>query len=336
MRYDVVTIVASRRGIPQLRELVSQLPSQFGVPIVCMAEADERLVTDLAATTKLTVKWAEAGETLRPGHVYVSPPGASIVMLDDRTISLTPFGAESTALRPVDAFLGSAGRVFGQRTLAVMLAGFYDDGAEGAYSLKRRGGSVLVLDRATAEYYGLGESLIRTGAYDRIITAGEVANALRASFTGRDLLENAELQIELGHLLESALRISGTPMGHIQLAEPLAGRLHVIAYRGLDCGFLDECGVVSVEEHSAWARAYRERRRTIVENVFDDAASFPYQEVARQCGFSALQSTPIARDDSACGVFSTLYAYPHKLSTHEARSFDEIAENARLLVEQVA
>src|SRR6185369_16142936 len=62
MRYDVVTIVAAPRGASQLRELVSQLPAEFGIPVVCLAASDQRLVSDLAAATRLKVKWAEAGE----------------------------------------------------------------------------------------------------------------------------------------------------------------------------------------------------------------------------------------------------------------------------------
>ena len=34
MRYDLVAVVAARRGITQLREMVAQLPREFGMPVV--------------------------------------------------------------------------------------------------------------------------------------------------------------------------------------------------------------------------------------------------------------------------------------------------------------
>lgn len=335
MRYDVVTIVSAPRGGSHLRELVSQLPAEFAAPVVCLVAADQRLVSDLAATTRLKVKWAEAGEILLPGHLYVSPPGASIILRDDRRVALSPFGVDSAALRPVDSFLASVGRAYADRALAVVLAAFPDDGAEGAHNLKWRGGTVLVLDRATSEYYGMADAIVKAGSYDRILTAGEVANALRSSFTGRDLLASAELQFELGVLLDSALRISGTHMGNMQLTEPVREALHIVAHRGLNKKFLDRFGVVRIGDESACARALRFRERVVIEDVFADRGYAPFHEVARETGYRAVQSTPIVGEEGVAGVFSTLYPFAHRISAHEARSLDDIALAARELVQQV-
>jgi hypothetical protein len=332
MRYDVVTIVASRRGMSQLRELVANLPPQFGMPVVCLTEADALLITEIAASTPLHVKWAESGETLQPGCVYFSPPGSSIVVLEGRRITLAPVGPESTSQHPVDNFLSSASRVYGNRALAVVLSAFPDDGAEGAHNVKWRGGTVLVLDRATAQYYGMADAIVRRGSYDRILTAEEVANALRASFTGRDLLQNAELHFELGLLLDQALRISGTHMGNVRIVEPEPRRLHIIAHRGLDRRFLERFGVVQEDEPTACARALRFGSRIVIENILDDPEYRPYVELARRTGYSAEQATPIRNDGHVAGTISTLYPTQHLVTTYEARNLDEIAEAARVLV----
>ena len=333
MRYDVATIVAAPRGVAQLRELVSQLPVGFGIPVVCLTASHDRLVKELADSTRLKVKWAEAGEALLPGHVYLPPPGTSIVIRDDRRVSLSPFSADSAALRPVDSFMASVARAFADRALAVVLAAFPDDGAEGAHSLKWRGGSILVLDRATAEYYGMAEDIVDAGSYDRILTASEVANALRATFTGRDLLASAELQFELGMLLDSALRISGTHMGDVQLTDPANEWLYIVAHRGLSRTYLDRFGAVRAEEPPASARALRLRHRIVIEDVFEDPEFAPYLDLARQTGFKALQYTPILAEEGVAGVLSTLYPFAHRLSPHEARSLDDIALAARGLVQ---
>ena len=336
MRYDVVAIVASRRGMSQLRELISNFPPQFGMPVVCLTEADRLLVTELAASTPLQVKWAESGEALQPGCVYFSPPGSSIVMYDAGRVALSPVGPESTSQHPVDNFLSSTSRVYGKRALAVVLSAFPDDGVEGAHNVKWRGGTVLVLDRATAQYYGMADAIIHRGSYDRVLTAEEVANALRASFTGRDLLENADLQFELGQLLDQALRVSGTHMGNVQMVEPEPGRLHIVAHRGLDRRFLERFSIVTADDASACARALRFGSRVVIENVFDDPEYAPYAEVARRTGYSAVQSTPIGNDGNVAGVISTLYADPHIVTTYEAKNLDEIAEAARVLVAPAA
>ncbi len=335
MRYDVVAVVASRRGISQLRELVAQLPPQFGMPIVCLAEADDRLVADLSSRTRLTVKWAEGGETARPGHVYLSRPGTSIVMMDGCRFAVSPVGVESSAMHPVDGFLSSTARACGPRVLAVFLAAFPDDGAEGANTVKWSGGSVLVLDRATAEYYGMADTIVKAGSYDRILTAAEVGNALRASFTGRDLLENAELQFELATVLESAMRISGTHMGDLQLLEPVPGRLHLVAYRGVGREYVDRFSIVRTDDELPCVVALREKRRVVIENVFEDPQYKRFREIARVSGFSALQATPIFSNGEVGGVFSTLYAYPHAITPHEGKNLDELAQSARRLMREL-
>lgn len=334
MRYDVVTIVASRRGISQLRDLVSHLPPQFGMPVVCLAEADSRLVTDLSASTRLPVKWAEAGEQLLPGCVYLSPPGASIVLLEGGRVSLSPVGPESTAHHPVDSFLISAGKAFGNRVLSVVLGAFLEDGAEGAHSLKWRGGTVLILDRATAEFYGMADAMVRRGSYDRILSAAEVGEALRASFTGQDLLANAEIQFELNTLLDSAMRLSGTDMGNIRIAEPGNARLHIVAHRGLGQHYLDRFAVVPSDSDLACARALRFGQRIVVEDALNDVGYSRHADVVRMTGFSAVQSTPIREEPG--GVLTTFYRHTHVVSGPEGESLDRIAAAARETVARFA
>jgi len=108
MQYDLIGIVSSRRGVSALRQLLSQLPSTFATPLVCLVESTEALLPELQACTRLRVRWANGGETPEPGSVYLARPGTSLLCLADGTLALAPFGVESTALNPVDSFLTSA------------------------------------------------------------------------------------------------------------------------------------------------------------------------------------------------------------------------------------
>jgi two-component system chemotaxis response regulator CheB len=336
MRYDVVTVVASRRGIPQLCEMIAQLPPEFATPIVCLVEGDARLRSEVAEKTRLPVKWVEAGETAQPGHVYLSRPGTSIVMLEGCRFSVSPVGPESYSMRPIDSFLSSTARACGPRCLAIVLAAFHDDGAEGARTLKWRGGTVIVLDRATAEYYGMAEPIVKAGSYDRILTAAEVGSALRASFTGRDLLRNAELQVELGKLLDSALRISGTHMGDMQLLEAVTGRLHIVASRGLGREYVDRFGIVRIDRDDLpCVHALRHKHRVVIENVFEDSHYQHFRDIAQTSGYSALQATPLFTNGDVGGILSTLYTYPHAVTSHESKNLDDIAQSARQLLREL-
>jgi len=332
VRYDVVTIVASRRGISQLRDLLSKLPYDFGTPIVCLVEADPRLALDLAEATRLVVQWAQPGSPLEAGNVYLSPPDTSILMLGTREMSLAPFGAESTALHPVDTFLRSTAKAYADRALAVMLGAFPDDGGDGARALKAAGATMLVLDRTTSEYLGLADAIVRNGSYHRILSAGEVANALRMSFTGRDLLANAELLIGLDTLLDSTLKITRTRIGDVQLLEAAKDRLHIVAHRGLPRAYLDHFDTLTCDDSSVCGRAVRSGRRIVVSDLFDDDGYAIHQAIARETGYRAEQATPFFSKQSAAGAFSTLYREVHALSREEAEGLDAIGDAASRLM----
>jgi GAF domain-containing protein len=333
MRYDVVAIVASARGLTPLRRLLQRLPRDLPVPVVCLSQADPALATRLSAESGLDVRWANASEPIEPGRVYLSPPGGTMLLLDG-SVTVAPYGPESTSLHPQDRFLESVAARYGSRALCIVLGSFEEDGVQGACAVKQKGGTVLVLDRATAAYWGMAEPILRAGQCDRVLAAEEVAESLRAWFTQRDILECAELQFELQQLLDSALRMTGTRMGDMQLFDAREQALRVIVHRGFDKRVLDEMACISASDEHPCARALRYRQRVVIEDVDSDPQFVPYLPLSAAAGFRAVQSTPIFAPDSTeiGGIFSTHYPYPHHVNAEEARVLDDIAREARPFV----
>lgn len=334
MQHEIVAVVASRRGIAALRDLLSELPSTFGAPVVCLAEAGERLREELQRHTRLRVRWAEGGERLEAGCVYLPRPGSSLVCRSDGLLTVAPFGPESSGLNPVDQFLTSIAMCHGERALALVLAGFDRDGVAGAQEMKRVRGSVLVLDRATAAYWGVAEPMVRAGHFDRVLTAQEVAEALRACFTSRDLLRCAEIQVELRALLDTALGVSRTTMGHIQRLDPDTARLRVVVQRGVSVDFFEAFDGIDLAHPSAAARAVGDGRRVVVEDVFGDAPYAPLRDLAAAAGFRAEAATPLVPEAgrSVVGILATLFEEPHVVTPDEARDLDGLARTAARVV----
>lgn len=336
MQYDLISIVASPRGLPALRQLLRELPCSFSTPIVCLVQSHPGLVDELRGTTRLEVRWAEAGAPLAKGTVYVSRPGTSLVATPDGTFTTSPLGPESSALDPVDAFLISTANVHGSRVLALVLAGFDRDGVSGCDQVKRAGGTVLVLDRATSRYWGMAEPIVQAGAADRVLTIVEVAEALRGCFTSQDLLRCAEIQIELAGLLEAAMRMSGTSMGHITRLPAGSDRLHIVVQRGLGIEFFEHFDAMPEDRDTAWCRAVRLKAPVLVTDVTLEP-SHPAHRLARM-PYRAEFAMPllVAKPHvEAHGALTTLFADGQAPDRLDSTAMDRLARAAAGIITRI-
>jgi len=75
----------------------------------------------------------------------------------------------------------SAADSYRESVLAVVLTGASADGAAGATRVKKRGGSVVAQDPATAEAPVMPAAAIKAGAVDRVLPLGEIAPYLNVA-----------------------------------------------------------------------------------------------------------------------------------------------------------
>ncbi len=157
----LVVIGSSAGGIDALSTLVSTLPKDFLAPIVIAQHLDpsrpSHLGEILGRRSTLPVRTAAEHEPLEPGVVYVVPSNRQ-VQISDSTIMLQE--ASQERFRPsIDLLLSSAAEVYGERLIAIILSGSGSDGAVGARTVKKAGGTVIIQDPDTASYPGMPLSL---------------------------------------------------------------------------------------------------------------------------------------------------------------------------------
>lgn len=145
----MVVVGGSAGSLDPLRELAAALPADLpGSVLVTMhvsEEARSRLPWLLSRSGPLPAKHAEEGERLRPGRIYVAPPGRHL-LIPGGVVELSN-GPRVNHTRPaVDVMFASAARWFGDRVVAVVLSGLLDDGAVGAALVAQAGGQVVVQD----------------------------------------------------------------------------------------------------------------------------------------------------------------------------------------------
>ncbi|MFN8541344.1 MAG: CheR family methyltransferase [Thermomicrobiales bacterium] len=156
-----MVIGSSAGGIDALSVLVSTLPDDFPAPIVIAQHLDPKrpstLPTILARRSTLPVRAVEDHAQLEPGVIYVVPANRH-VLINDSTIDLRVDGT-GRPIPSVNLLLETAAEAYGDQLIAVILTGLGSDGASGAHTVKKLGGTVVIQNPETATHPAMPRSL---------------------------------------------------------------------------------------------------------------------------------------------------------------------------------
>jgi len=178
----IIVVAASAGGLDALSRILSELPPTFPAPLAIVqhrAMSSAHLLAELLRQrTKLTVKDAEAGDELRPGVVYIAPPGIHLVVDAGQRLALVD-GVKVKHARPSgDVLFASAAEAFGPRVIALVLTGGDGDGSGGVSVVKEHGGTVISQDEASARDPSMPKAAIATGEVDYVVPLGCIASTL--------------------------------------------------------------------------------------------------------------------------------------------------------------
>lgn len=180
--FDVVAVAASLGGLGALGKILSALPTRFPAPIIVVQHLSalypSHLDELLEQRSTLPVKWAQHGELVRPGHVYLAPRDHHLVVSGHHTLHLSQAPHVNYSRPAADPLFYSIATHYCQRAIGVVLTGGGSDGALGVQAIKMNGGRVLVQDQATAEKFEMPEAAIRTGCVDFILPLATIAPTL--------------------------------------------------------------------------------------------------------------------------------------------------------------
>jgi two-component system chemotaxis response regulator CheB len=173
----LVVIGASAGGVEALRALVAGLLPDLDAAVLVVLHiprtGPSALAKILGRTGPLPCASAVDGESLESGRIYVAPADHHLLVLEGR-IRLSHGPAENGHRPAVDPLFRSAARLFGNRTVAVVLSGARDDGTAGAATVAARGGRVLVQDPDDALHASMPRSVIEHVGADRICPAAKL------------------------------------------------------------------------------------------------------------------------------------------------------------------
>jgi len=183
----VVAIGISTGGPAALQYVLPQLPRDFAGTILIVQHMPEgftdmfsRRLDEICA---IRVKEAQSGDLLIPGRALVCPghrhmkvkklPLGDVAVLTDET--------RVNGHRPsVDVLFKSAAEEFGSRTIAVLMTGMGDDGAQGMKRVKDEGGMTIAQSEESCVVFGMPKAAIERGYALRVVDLDALANTLLA------------------------------------------------------------------------------------------------------------------------------------------------------------
>lgn len=181
---DILLIGTSTGGPAALQTLLKGLDKPLKVPVVIVqhmpASFTKAFAERLDSISNLSIKEAEDGDKLKPGHAYVAPGAMQLTFKNNDTIEVRE-SDESVNYRPcVDITFNSAAEYFSHRALAVVLTGMGADGREGCRTLKTKKAEIWTQDEESCVIYGMPMSVEKAGLSDKVLPLNAFASNLVA------------------------------------------------------------------------------------------------------------------------------------------------------------
>ena len=169
----IIAIGASTGGTEAIKDVLVPLGAQ--TPIILITQHippmfSASFAARLDSLCRIRVSEAVDGQVLMPGHAYVAPGDAHLLLARDgaRYVSKLSSGPPVNRHRPsVDVLFRSVAQNAGRNAVGVLLTGMGDDGAQGLVEMRGSGAHTIAQDEATSVVWGMpGEAVKLDAAID--------------------------------------------------------------------------------------------------------------------------------------------------------------------------
>ncbi|CAB3762716.1 chemotaxis response regulator protein-glutamate methylesterase [Burkholderia puraquae] len=182
----LIIIGASTGGTEAIREVLTPLPPD--APAVLIAQHmppgfTKSFAQRLNGLCRIAVKEAEHGERVLPGHAYIAPGHAHLLLARSGANYIAQLSDEPPVNRhrpSVDVLFRSAATHAGKNAIGVILTGMGRDGAAGLLEMKRAGAHTFAQDEASCIVFGMPREAIALGGADEIVPLAEMSRRVMA------------------------------------------------------------------------------------------------------------------------------------------------------------
>jgi len=192
----LIIMGASTGGTEAIREVLETLPPDIpGILITQhMPEAFTRsFAKRLDGLCRITVKEAEDGERVLPGHAYIAPGHSHLLVRRSGANYMTELSKSEPVNRhrpAVDVLFRSAATHVGRNAIGVILTGMGKDGAAGMREMHDAGAWTVAQDEESCVVFGMPKEAIAAGGVHEILPLKGIGRAVSAQVTARGGRQN--------------------------------------------------------------------------------------------------------------------------------------------------
>lgn len=187
----LIIVGASTGGTEAIKDFLVKLPPDCPGIVIAqhMPEAfTKSFAHRLDQLCRLTVKEAEQGERILPGHAYIAPGHSHLLVARSGLGYLCELssGPPVNHHRPsVDLLFRSAAEHVGKNAIGVILTGMGKDGARGMLAMKQAGAYNFAQDEPSCVVFGMPKEAILSGGVDEVVPLKAMAARVMAYLAGR-------------------------------------------------------------------------------------------------------------------------------------------------------
>lgn len=180
--FPVILIGTSTGGPRALHKVMDDLSSNINAPVFIVqhmpATFTKSLAMRLDSISKFSVKEAEDGDIVKPGHAYLAPGGQQMgVIYTDGILKVKLTKEEPVnGHRPsVDYLFNSFAKYNFSKVIAVIMTGMGYDGRDGMVKLNAQGAVTIAESEETCVVYGMPKAAVEANAVDVKVPLDNIA-----------------------------------------------------------------------------------------------------------------------------------------------------------------
>jgi two-component system chemotaxis response regulator CheB len=180
----IIAIGSSTGGTEAVKDVLEVMPPNTP-PILVTQHMPERFTKTWAdrlnSLCRISVKEAQDGDSVLPGHALVAPGGYHMALERSGaryTVRINQDAPVNRHRPSVDVTFASVARYAGANAIGVILTGMGGDGAKEMLTMKQAGAFTIAQDEGSCVVFGMPKEAIKAGAVDKVLPLSEIAGAI--------------------------------------------------------------------------------------------------------------------------------------------------------------